>query len=157
MLVALGRWAEGMAVLDDALLHFAHAEAPDIGDSKVIIFNLLTNSRDLPTLQTRITELIELYNKHHVFAALGQGLVESISALISPTVSDATARMWRDVWQELAGNRKEFELPLRLLNAAVRYRETHDQRILLELPIEERKLLEPLLEQPQVASSAMSQ
>jgi hypothetical protein len=63
--------------------------------------------------------------------------------------------MWRDVWQELVGNRKEFELPLRLLDVAVRYRETHDPRILLGLPVEERKLLEPLLDQPQPSSSAM--
>jgi len=35
---------------------------------------------------------------------------------------------------------------MRLLNAAVRYKETKgDRRVLLELPIEERNLLEPLV------------
>jgi len=145
-----------MAVLDDALLHFAHAGTLNVGNTEMIVLNLLTNSHDVPVWRACITRLIELYDKHHVLAALGQGLVQSISTLISSTVSDATVQMWRDVWQELASNRKEFELLLRLLDAAVRYRETHDQRILLELPVEERKLLESLLEQPQTDSSAMS-
>jgi hypothetical protein len=43
-------------------------------------------------------------------------------------------------------DRNEFQIPLRLLDVAVRYRETQDQRVLLELPIEERTLLEQLLE-----------
>ncbi len=46
----------------------------------------------------------------------------------SPTVSDAAAQMWVDVWKELVGERDEFQIPLRLLEAAVRYRETHDPR-----------------------------
>ena len=49
------------------------------------------------------------------------------------------------MWRELAGDRKEFQIPLRLLDVAVRYIGTPDIRILLELSVEERKLLEPLL------------
>jgi hypothetical protein len=41
--------------------------------------------------------------------------------------------------------RDEFQIPLRLLDATVRYRETQDRRVLLELPVEERTLLESLL------------
>lgn len=41
---------------------------------------------------------------------------------------------------------EQFQIPIRLLNAAVRYKETKgDRRVLLELPIEERNLLEPLV------------
>jgi len=155
VLLALNRWDEGGAAIDDALRRFAHADEPDVGDTTAIVRNLFADSRDEATWRARIMKLLELYDKYEVLSSLGQGLVGSISALTSPTVSDATARMWRDVWRELADSRKEFELPLRLLDAAVRYRETHDQRVLLELPIEERKLLAPLLEQPQTASSAV--
>ena len=55
------------------------------------------------------------------------------------------ARSWSRVWQELGKDHKALEVPLRFLDAAVRYRETEDPRILLRLPVEERKLLEPLL------------
>ena len=93
-----------------------------------------------------ITRLIEIYDKHQVASVLGLGLVRSIPVLNSPMVSDAAAQMWRDMWRELAGDRDEFKIPLRLLDVAVRYRETHDQRVLLELTFEQRTLLEPLLE-----------
>ncbi len=154
-LLALNRWDEGGKALDEALHRFARADDPDVGDTRALVRNLFTGTHDAATWRTRIMTLVGLYDKYEVLSALGQGLVGSISALTSPTVSDAATRMWRNIWQELAGNRKEFELPLRLLDAAVRYRETHDPRILLGLPVEERKLLEPFLEQPQTASSAM--
>jgi hypothetical protein len=66
---------------------------------------------------------------------------------MSEMVSDKAAQTWLEVWRELVGDRPEFQIPLRLLNTAVRYRETKgDKRVLLKLPIEERELLKPLLE-----------
>jgi hypothetical protein len=93
--------------------------------------------------------LIELYDKHKVISALGASLVRSVPTLDELSVSNNMALSWLELWQELAGDRTEFQIPLRLLKAAVNYRETKDPRILLELPIEERKLLEPLLEMEQ--------
>jgi tetratricopeptide (TPR) repeat protein len=144
-ILALNRWEEGMSALDDALQRLAQANTPEVGDTTAIIRNLFGSTHDAAIWRTRIATLIELYDKHQVLSALGQGLVHGIAALASPMISDTAARLWRDVWQELAGDRQEFALPLGLLDAAVRYRETHDQRVLLELPIEERGLLEPLL------------
>ncbi|NQT15106.1 MAG: hypothetical protein HQ582_20280, partial [Planctomycetes bacterium] len=60
-------------------------------------------------------------------------------------IGDEVARAWRDVWQELGQACPELEIPLRLLDAAVRYREKPDVRVLLGLPMEERELLKPLL------------
>ncbi|MBI4639577.1 MAG: tetratricopeptide repeat protein [Candidatus Tectomicrobia bacterium] len=144
-LLALNRWNEGIAALDDALYRFAHADESDTGDTDAIVRNLFTGTHDTAIWQAHITTLIELYNKHRALSALGQGLVQSFTALISPMVSDEAARTWHDVWQELAGDLAEFQIPLRLLDAALRYRETHNLRVLLELPVEERTLLESLL------------
>ncbi len=146
-LLALNRWDEGSAALDDALSRFSHADEPDKGDTAAIIRNLFNNTHDAAIWKTRITTLIQLYDKHQVISALGQGLVRSIAALMSEMVSDKAAQTWLEVWQELTSDYTEFQIPLRLLNAAVRYRETKgDKRVLLELPIEERNLLKPLLE-----------
>jgi hypothetical protein len=60
-------------------------------------------------------------------------------------VSNLAAQRWRDTWRELGGKHDALQIPLRLLDAAVRYRDTQDQRVLLRLPIEERKILEQIV------------
>lgn len=146
-LLALNRCDEGSAALDEALSRFAHADEPDTGDTETIVRNLFNSTNDVAIWRSRITTLIALYDKHQVISAIGQGLVRSIPALMSEMVSDKAAQTWLEVWRELVSDRPEFQIPLRLLNTAVRYRETKgDKRVLLELPIEERELLKPLLE-----------
>jgi tetratricopeptide (TPR) repeat protein len=146
VILGLNRWEDGCMALEEALDRFAQADEPYAGDTAAIVRNLFHSTHDAATWRMRIAMLIELYDKYQVLSALGQGLVLSIATFTSPLISDAAARLWRDVWQELARDRQEFTLPLRLLDAAVRYRETRDLRVLLELPVEERSLLEPLLE-----------
>ncbi|MEP0791573.1 MULTISPECIES: tetratricopeptide repeat protein [Cyanophyceae] len=146
LLLPLNRWDEGIAALGDALNRFAHADEPDTGDTKAIIRNFFNSTHDAAIWRSRITTLVELYKKHEVLPPLGKGLVESIPAFMSEMVSDKAARTWLEVWRELTSDCKEFQIPLRLLNAAVRYRETKgDPRVLLELPIEERNLLKQVL------------
>jgi tetratricopeptide (TPR) repeat protein len=143
-ILALNRWDEGITALDDALNRFAHSECK--GDTGAIVRNLFNSTYDVAIWRSRITTLIELYDKHQVISALGQGLVRSIPALMSDMVSEKAAQTWLEVWQELTSDYTQFQIPLRLLNAAVRYRETKgDKRVLLELPIEERNLLKSLL------------
>jgi len=147
-LLGLNRWDEGIAELENALDRLAEEprEEADAEDVELIFRNLFNSTKDAAIWKTRITTLIQLYDKHQVISALGQGLVRSIPALMSEMVSDKAAQTWLELWQELTSDYTEFQVPLRLLNTAVRYRETKgDKRVLLELPIEERNLLKPLL------------
>jgi len=145
VLIALGRWDEGVAALNNALQRVSDGSDVLEGGSDEVIRQVFNSTHDAALWKARIQSLIAVYDKHQLDGALGVGLVQAISALDTEMVSDAAARAWRDVWQELAGGRKEFQLPLRLLDVAVRYRETKDQRVLLELPIEERELLNQVL------------
>ncbi|MCL1469139.1 tetratricopeptide repeat protein [Argonema antarcticum] len=145
-LLMLNHWDEGSVALDDALERFAHSSEPNTGDTAGIIRNLFNDIHHTQMWRSRISTLIEIYNKHQVVAELGQGIVRSIPALMSEMVSDKAAQTWLEVWQELTSEYKEFQIPLRLLNTAVKYRvKKGDRRVLLELAIEERQLLEPLL------------
>jgi len=146
ILVTVNRWKEGCAVLDDVLSHFTNDSKSSPRATGAIVLGLFNSSRESEVLRERIGELIALYDKHQLVSVLAHGIVQGISALLSSVVSNEAARVWRDIWQSIAGERIEFQLPLRLLDAAIRYSETHDQRILLELPVEERTLLEPLLQ-----------
>lgn len=69
--------------------------------------------------------------------------MQSIPILMSEMVSNKASQGWL----ELGSKYEQFQIPLRLLETAVRYREKSDRRVLLNLPIEERKLLEPLLKE----------
>lgn len=146
VLLSLNRWEEGSTELDKALSRFGNAENTLTNYTKPILQNLFANTNNSALWNPRISSLIEIYTKHGFSAELGEALAQSISALNSPMVSDTAAQLWLEIWQNLTQNRPEFQLPLRLLDAAVRYRATKDGRILMELPIEERSLLAEVLE-----------
>ncbi|MEG3861705.1 tetratricopeptide repeat protein [Microcoleus sp. herbarium12] len=145
-ILGLNRWDEGIAALDDAFQRLEPDDEASSEDVELIIRNLFANTHDRTITQTRIASLIAVYEKHEYLSILGQGIVRNIPALISEMVSDKAARTWLELWQEPTSNYEQFQIPIRLLNAAVRYKETKgDRRVLLELPIEERTLLEPLV------------
>ncbi|WP_293349508.1 MULTISPECIES: tetratricopeptide repeat protein [unclassified Microcoleus] len=144
-ILRLNRWDEGITALDDAFQRIESEDEASPDDPELIIRNLFANTHD-PISQTRITSLIAVYEKHKYLSILGQGIVRNIPALMSEMVSDKAARTWLELWQETTSNYEQFQIPMRLLNAAVRYKQTKgDRRVLLELPIEERNLLEPLV------------
>ncbi|MEG4075370.1 tetratricopeptide repeat protein [Microcoleus sp. Pol14C2] len=145
-ILGLNRWDEGIAALDDAFQRFEPGDEADADDAELITSNLFANTQDAAIWKNRITSLIAVYEKHEYLSILGQGIVRNIPALMSEMVSDKAARTWLELWPEPTSNYEEFKIPMRLLNAAVRYKETKgDRRVLLELPIEERNLLEPLV------------
>jgi tetratricopeptide (TPR) repeat protein len=144
-LFTLNRWDNALQVLDDALARF-----PQEHDQRKVTpadagLRLLLTSLDVQTWPERITTLLVCYDQHDTLASLGRGLVQSIMTWSAPMVSNTAAQTWRDIWQEHGGGYDALTIPLRLLDAAVRYRETHDQRVLLRLPMEERKVLEQIL------------
>jgi tetratricopeptide (TPR) repeat protein len=145
-LLGLNRWDEGLVALDHAFQRIESDDEVSSEYANLIIRNLFANTHGLIT-KTRIISLIAVYEKHEYLSRLGLGIVRNIPALMSEMVSDKAARTWLELWQELTSNYDEqFKIPIRLLNAAVRYKETKgDRRVLLELPIEERNLLEPLV------------
>jgi tetratricopeptide (TPR) repeat protein len=145
-ILGLNRWEEGIAALDDAFQRLEPGDEAEADDAKLIINNLFANTQEPGIWKTRITSLIAVYKKYEYLSVLGQGIVRNIPVLMSEMVSDKAARTWLELWQELTSNYEELQIPIRLLNAAVRYKETNgDRRVLLELPIEERNLLEPLV------------
>jgi len=146
-ILGLNRWDEGIAALDDAFQRLEPDNEADAEDTNLIISNLFASTHDAAIWKNRIASLIAVYENYKYSSILGQGIVRSIPALMSEMVSDKTARTWLELWRELTSNYEEqFKIPIRLLDAAVRYKETKgDRRVLLELPIEERNLLEPLV------------
>jgi tetratricopeptide (TPR) repeat protein len=89
--------------------------------------------------------MLEIYARHNLLNDLSGGLVESIKAINEPSTSDHTAQAWLEMWQNLASQYDEFKVALNLLKVAVEYKINRDRRVLLQLPQEERQILEELL------------
>ncbi len=73
---------------------------------------------------------------------LGANLVR---ATLAPDLRLSAQQLnrWCDIWQAVAEEEPELAVPLRLMRAAVHFRETLDDAVLLSLPVEERALLDP--------------
>jgi long-subunit fatty acid transport protein len=88
--------------------------------------------------------LLQWFEPHK--GILEKSLVSSCKKLLSPLISEATAILWQDTWTQAVGNRTEFQIPLRLLNTALHYKQRPDDpRVFLELAEEERKILKQAL------------
>jgi tetratricopeptide (TPR) repeat protein len=141
-----GRWREGVASLDLALSRNSDAQRPLAGDTSSLIRALVPCLASPAVLQLSIKMLLLVYRKHGRLSALGQGLIECISDIASPELfDDAGASFWSNSWKAVAEPFPEFRLALRLLDYAVRFRQTHDECVLMQLPLEERAFLESLL------------
>ncbi len=146
ILMLLGRWEEGLEALERALTRFSEGEIKeDFGEIAIVRNMLLRTQRD-ETWRRHVEVWIELFERHDRLTLLGQGLVRTIRTLTIPWITSEMAQAWNTVWQELGAGKADMTISLRLFNAAVNYRESGDERVLLALPAEERALLKPLLE-----------
>jgi len=146
VILGFDRWDEGMTALENAIKQIQNKEEVSADDTELIIGILFKNTQDSVVWKSRLTPLIQLYDKYEILLPLGQGLVKSISTIMPETVSNKTAQTWLELWRELTSEYQEFQLPLRLLNTAVEYKEKKgDRRVLLGLAMEERQLLEQVI------------
>ncbi|HEY9297383.1 MAG TPA: tetratricopeptide repeat protein, partial [Phormidium sp.] len=135
-------WSEGITALEDAINRTKTKDKLFSGYTELIIYILFKSVQDSAVWKSRILPIIQLHENHQAVSELGQGIVKNIPTIMSEMVSDKAAQTWLEVWQEIVGDSKEFQIPLRLLKTAVEYKvKKGDRRVLLELPIEERKLL----------------
>jgi tetratricopeptide (TPR) repeat protein len=145
ILLAEDQWRDGISALDEVLGRVDRAEQRSAAETVAVVRTCLRWTHDEAGLQLRLRLLLLVYLKHQALASLARALVESIPDIVAAPRHESQARRWSDCWRSTAGSRSEFRLPLRLLDAAITYHETSDVRVLMELPYEERVLLEPLL------------
>jgi tetratricopeptide (TPR) repeat protein len=111
-----------------------------------VVQSLLTTTLDPKQWQPNIVQLFNRLEERSLLPELGVALVKTASELTSDLISLAKATAWRDAWAEVVGHKPEFELPLRLLNTTLHYKQTpEDPRVFLELLTEERKILQQAL------------
>jgi tetratricopeptide (TPR) repeat protein len=78
------------------------------------------------------------------FAVLGDSLVRSLTKKAYAEASADLLDAWADVWREVADRHPDLSLATRLFGVGVRYLQTKDERVLLDLVQEERSILREL-------------
>jgi tetratricopeptide (TPR) repeat protein len=100
---------------------------------------------DWISAQATASLVYDSYREHGRSSSLAHSLVSAVDLVIHPTGRVPKARAWVALWQDVTAGDEEFGLALRLLQALVQYRETEDPRVLLRLPLEERRIAEEVL------------
>ena len=147
ILFKLNRWQEGFVILDKGLDLLQYSKESYENEIQVFIHIIFESQQNYDIWKLRIQTLVKLCFKYKVISFFAKGITENISNLLSEMVSNKAARIWLEVWHEVAGDKPELEIALRFLKTAVEYKETGgDSKVLLQLPREERDLFVTLLE-----------
>jgi tetratricopeptide (TPR) repeat protein len=83
--------------------------------------------------------------------ALAGGLIEFTSHVYRHAEADEAPllRRWSEAISRSFSADPHFEILIKVFNAMVRYKESQDEKVLLELPLEQRRLLEPPAPRPE--------
>jgi tetratricopeptide (TPR) repeat protein len=141
---ALDRLEDARAVLS-SLLQAGSLKTVDLTNLVPLVSEVSRNRGGGAARRRWITMLVQNFAERGVANYLAFGLAAAIPAFIPPIVSHQDGVEALAAWEAVAGAHPEFELSLRLVKAAVEYRESGDERVLLTLPAEERAILEEIL------------
>ncbi|MCG6941771.1 MAG: tetratricopeptide repeat protein [Thiohalocapsa sp.] len=142
-LLWLDRWDDGRVALDGLL---AKTRPPVWSGEDLGNVRWLPARTQRPQVWRRHIALwLELFGKHGLLTELGEALVRSLRTLAIDWLPQQSTQAWLDTWRALAGDIPQLQLPLRLLAAGIAYQAAQRPEVLLNLPREERGLLEPWL------------
>ena len=145
ILLAQGKKREGVESLREAVKILKTCEDDADSGRIAIVRNLLIRTRNRSEWRQVIPVYLEVFREDDLVATLGQGLVESIRTLRITWLNDDDRRAWAQTWREFAEPYDSMRIPLHMLDAAVAYLAEHDDRALLGIASEERRILELLL------------
>lgn len=145
-LIPTGPWADAMGSLKIAFEKTDKAADHYGGSPKDILTMLLQKSSS--EWEKCAQDLVTIYTDNGACEVLCDGLVKSIETLSSDTQTSSQLKEWNEAWQAAGKDQDCCKLPLKALDCAVQFITSKDDRILLELPLEIRELLTPLLDRP---------
>jgi tetratricopeptide (TPR) repeat protein len=145
-LILAGAWDEAEQVLAD---RFRLPRSPRDNPARSwhlpdVIVAVLRASTDPGVWAHRVARLVEIAAEANALADLGDSLVRSLTKKAYAEASADTLAAWASVWREVAERHPDLSLATRLFGVGVRYVQTKDERVLLDLVQEERSILRDL-------------
>ncbi len=153
-LIQEGRHDEGIEALCEIRSHVDQVGDVDDDTFKSILGLSLAAATPallhlpLATLESgrHASSLVALAAQEGVLVPLGGGLLVSIRAFLSPLLSKEAGEAWLDIWRPHAERHPELAMVYQALDAALNYQDSGDERFLLELSPNNRKIVEGLLD-----------
>jgi tetratricopeptide (TPR) repeat protein len=106
---------------------------------------VLTSTTIRVTWKERLEKLIAICSEANALTYLGTELVKSLWRFPPELLTGDLIAGWIELWRELTREHAELELPLRLYEVGIRYLQTQDEKVFLDLLQEERKILQDAL------------
>lgn len=147
----LGRWRAVLTRFTDALAGLETRSEPRL---RLVGATVLALARQKESFWNEgVNELLARVDDDTDRLVLGSAVVSGVELLLR-TRGTAAARRWLDSWVEASRQFAEINTGYRLADVAVRYRENPDERLLLGLPLEERKVVNTLLGIPEMEAGS---
>ena len=90
-------------------------------------------------------KLLQHVRELHIEESFGNALVEQLASLKESQWTAERLHAWNRLWQELGTRVEALIVPLRLLSAGIEYLATKNESALLDLPLEERRIVREAL------------
>ena len=97
-------------------------------------------------LAERLAKLCAIFDQVDAIAYVGEGLVRTLAGAEISQASSETLDRWQDAWHQVGGEYDKLSLSLRLFDAGIAYLKTREPGALLDLPVEQRAILEQLFD-----------
>jgi hypothetical protein len=139
----------GRALFAEGLFERSLAELP-VEVVAHCIFHVFLGLANLGYSRQEIADALLVF-RWSIFAqppgpdALAGGLIEFASHMYRHAEADEAPqlRRWSEAISKLFTGDPHFAILIKVFNVIVRYKESQDEKVLLELPLEQRQLLEP--------------
>jgi len=142
--LARGEGHQAVASLREALaLRGENSQEPYPGDT-AFVCRMLWHQRVRGQRAELIDDLVAVFGEAGVAKDLGRSLVDSVRWMADSEVSVQEADAWIADWRA-ARRADDLEIPLKLLEAAAKWKKDRDRSHLLDLPPEQREILIDLL------------
>jgi len=144
-LTFVGEWEEAESVLERRFQRLTIRYYPiwslSLPDVLTAIFRTTCDGGVWTYQVGRLSQIASAANK---LPELADSLIRSLTRRAYTEMSPESLTAWADVWHEVAEQHPDLSLAARLFGVGVRYVQTKDERVLLDLLQEERAILQDL-------------
>ena len=145
IMLASGQWQNGWAEAEKCLQQFPPQTVPT-GTERYLIQIIFGSTQQHEVWVDRLAKLCAIFDQVDAIAYVGEGLVRTLAGAEISQASSETLDRWQDAWHQVGGAYDKLSLSLRLFDAGIAYLKTREPNALLDLPVEQRAILEQLFD-----------